>query len=272
MDFLELIESNQTIISGISSISQVILVFFTLIFTIIYVKATVKLVHIPYKAYVKIKRIDEKMNLIISNLGPGIAFSIKVLYCSSRRLARITDKKKKLFWYKYKVSDILGELVEKSDSCISRLDSPNLSYLFLLKWATQTGKNYSKYFKYIGGLYGFREATKLEIMNYKVFRIKEYIKQPITKLKIRSYMEVDKAIMLIIGILAEKGDLAVDFIADEFDSRNDDEIAMIIDMMIKKNLVVRNGFDIALTEKGICYNSNEVHIDEVGGVDKEKSD
>jgi len=256
-EILEYVKSNQAVISGISSITSVILVFFTLIFTIIYVNATIKLVHIPYKSYVKVKRIDEKMNLIITNLGPGIAFNIIVYYYASKTLARITNSKKRYFWNEYQTSDALSEMDEKKDAFLSCLRNPILGKLFLIKWSTQTGKTYKKHYKYVSWTHMFREATHIELIRHRGYRFIECIKITFVYFKVKSYMEENYIIALIIDMLNKKGELTIDLIADEIGSRNDEQIEKIIEKMVRKDLLVMTGFDITLTEKGTCYHLKE---------------
>lgn len=257
-EFLSFIETNRDVINVLSSVISVVVIFTTLVFTIIYVKATIKLVHIPYKCY--LKPVDLKPNtninvqdMKICNFGPGTAINTMVKYCMVKRICMETNKNKTYEYLKLNKSRDFIEIGNNQEGRLTLDFTLMIEKPFVLEWISITGKKYKKYFKYNGGTKNiFAEVDIFGIWKYELFKLFLFLKQPYILMKKQRYLEISYISDKILYILEEKGPLELYYISDEFEKRTDKEIKKVLKSLIRKKFVVKQqGFKYSISKKGI---------------------
>jgi hypothetical protein len=248
------IESNSTFVQGISAFASVIIIFFTLIFTIIYVRATFRLVHIPYKSFIKPVGINTGNNsnffLKIHNFGPGLAVDVKIIGFINKSINRESNPRDGFTYKQIYIASGNSEIESNKDTAYLFPFFLCFNEPFIVKWRSITGKSYRTVWLRKESWSEMFEQQKIIGKIRCLFRfILYYLRLPLVLLKKKRYFEYAYVKIKILKVLQTEISLSYDHIADN-SRRNDEEIKLILSRMKKQGLVEFDGDTATITEKG----------------------
>lgn len=256
LTFKDWLEHNSNLVQASSSVFTLIIIFFTLIFTIVYVRATQKLVQLPYKSFVKPTHIKIGNSLDIwfirvKNFGPGLAINIR-LTAAVTSITRFEDKS---IWTKRQLALAEGPTEIQPDSESSFLltgfevfDDP-----VYICWESITGKEYRSSWR----VYGKRRQNIVPAniyfrAKYKIKLILIYLKLPYSLfLKVKQSRSDYKTLRRKLLIrLSSVESLSYDYLGDDT-VKTDEEIKQILWKMNKSGLINFDGDEGSISKKGI---------------------
>lgn len=278
-DILSFLANHNEEIQGISSILSVIIILFTAMFTLIYVRLTARLVNIPYKALLRPRNIIWKDRsdcyyIDLYNYGPGIATSVKMSALSTIEMRKESNKSDTWLYKKMQIAEGPVEIEKQEKNVFSINGIFQLNGYLVIEHKSLTGKKYKQVWQCKG--YKQQEIKPIIAINRGAFlltMLQYSIKKPYRRYKKWVYDESKYLCKIILQRLNKEGPLSCSYLADT-SVKGDEEYQKILDYMFRKGLVRfhnNDSLDYEISEKG--YRNligNDTHSEEYYSLESKK--
>lgn len=250
------LENNTSLVQASSSVFTLIIIFFTLIFTIVYVRATQKLVQLPYKSFVKPTHIKignslEIWFIKVKNFGPGLALNIRL----STAVTSITRFEDKSVCSKRQLAMAEGptEIQPGSEGSFLVTGFEVFDDPVYICWESITGKKYRSAWRAYGKRRQIIVPANIYIrVKYGIKVVCLFFKLPYSySLFLKAKLSDNKMLQSKLLIrLSSVESLSYDYLGDDT-VKTDDEIKKILWKMNKRQLIHFDGDESSISNKGI---------------------
>ncbi|NGZ77708.1 hypothetical protein [Saccharibacillus alkalitolerans] len=254
-EMLDWINANSALVGIINSGVTVIITFFTLVVTIIYVVATWRLVHSPYKSFIKPANVQvgKHMNIwffTLENYGPGVAVNVEVKTKQEITIRKESNKREVFIYEKVVKLNGLTEIAINERKSYQLIGVPKSPIEVYITWSSITGKHYKSFWTVndSGGI-GYSNVKPLRFFWRACNRFKYIIFWPSNTYKKIEHLEHKYTIYLILLRLSKEGKLSYDYISDEL-NKNDNETKQLLNLMQKKKYISYDGQDAQILKEG----------------------
>lgn len=255
---LQYFSQQSSTVQAICAVLSVIVITFTAIFTLIYVRLTSDLVNIPYKAFLRPKKLEWKnkissFDVVIMNYGPGMSSMTKVSSYTNVQLKKESNKADYLFYKKMLIAEGPDEIKAGEERIFTINGYFIENCYFILEYQSLTRKKYINIWKCKG--YKQEEITLLNCFDRIKFlkiRLLGFILKPYIAYKSRKYYELDYTTKTLLKRLNIMGALYYDELAD-YSVKSDEQIKELLENIRKEGYIsYEDGepFKYRISEKG----------------------
>lgn len=253
------LHTNGDVVQIGTSLMTLFVTLSTLLVTIVYVRATQKLVHLPYKSliiprYEKARDRLDTMKIVFFNSGPGVAMNIKIstrIIVSSNYETKVHNLNKNISTY----ANGAYEMKALAEETFTIRGFSVFDYPIVVEWESISGKKYNSSWIGVKGPYHQTIFKRLNIVERFTHRLKiawEVIKFPY--LKNLHYKKNDYELLeqSFLKRLDSEGSLTYDRLADPI-RKTDEEVEKILRKMHKFGLVGFDGHEASITDTGRAH-------------------
>ena len=265
--FLDWLTLNNSYIQSLSPLIQAICSFFLFLITIKYVVATSKMVHLPYKTYVKPIQVGLENNSLtnwwfeVKNYGPGLAINVRVYTIMNSNYKYLKD-----LTFLMESKKILGkgstELQPGQEEKFRFEGLISFKDPVIITWESITGKRFRSYWKVTirNGerikAYGFSRK-----LSFWITRLWLYCRSPFLKvyywfISRKDHKEIKSLVKLmesdILSILNKDNQLFYGELAEKL--RTDEcKMKSILSVLKKKKIIIFDEYKATITKKGQLF-------------------
>lgn len=252
----DIVQVCSSLIQAGLSVLTLLVTLSTLIVTIIYVRATQRLVHLPHKPLIIPKgqmagNSLEGIKIRCINSGPGVAINIKIF-------ARITIKTN----YETKANNLSRNTVSYADGQTEMAalkeeifyipGYTNYDFPFSIQCESISGKRYKSSWIGFSGPYGFTTFKRLNVFTnlaYKVKTIWAILKFPHLRNIYYRYLDYRLLEQRFLERLNSEGSMTYDYLCDRT-KKSDEQVRKILSKMHKIGLIDFDGDEASITDLG----------------------